>query len=767
MTCRFGGTKITEADRAAYKAAADAAATNKLTGPLGQYALPATQSFRDTLYNDAYLNAWNGVLSVTSLVQFTSYDAARYFFNGRGQIEITTSRTGGSGGLKNATWTTMLDSVTGMGIIYFNYNTTTSFLTNGNSGDADLKAALGFYQLTTSDQLLFEKLAPSGAYSDNKFRIYAKLVDGSGGAGSNSAIQFRLEWRDESANPNPTTYGPYGPFGVDENVDGIMSSIIQSFRPSGNNVSVPVPTTGIANNFAVTAIAPNTISYTIIPSVTTTNEGTTITYNITTTNLASGSIIYWTNNGTTSAADFNDGVNSGSVTINNNTASFTRVISNDLLTEGPETVQIILRTGSTAGPIVGSATSVNVNDTSLTPIIYSISSDLTGRQNEGTTITFTVTTQHFGSGTLFWNNIGTTVAADFTDNTNAGSVPIINDSGTFTRTIKADALTEGDETIIMTLRVGSVGGTTVATASTITVNDTSTTLLPSYSISTGLFAIGGGGGEPVNEGDSFTVSVSTNAAVSTSPIYWAWSGANITASDFGLTSLSGVMPINPGTISSQVFTVRADGLTEGQETAYLNFYTDAGLGTLLTSQSVGGTVTGNSRTIYINDTSQNLTVSPPLLSTPTSGRNYSTTFSASGGSGIYSYSCTSGNLIPGTSLDVNGNLSGTVISAGNYSFTITAKDSNNHIGSTAYAGSISANEVVTAPSQVSRFTTWNYQVDYGIPYGGFSINGGSYQLDARGHYYGEGNYGGATGTFTYTFVFNGSGTTRTVSINSV
>jgi hypothetical protein len=398
----------------------------------------------------------------------------------------------------------------------------------------------------------------------------------------------------------------------------------------------------------------------------------------------------------------------------------------------------------------------------LTPIIYSITASPAGQQNEGTTITFTVTTQHFGSGVLFWYNAGTTVGADFTDGANSGSVTITQDSGSFDRTIRNDALTEGTETIVMQLRVNSVNGTTVATCNTITVNDTSTTLLPVYAISTSLYS--NGSFEPVNEGDTFNLYVDTNAAVSSSPIYWNWTG--ITAARLGLTATYGALPIYPGVRSTQTFTVRADGITEGTTNAYLNLYSDAGLSTLLSSSSVGGTVSGNSRTIQINDTSTALSVSPSLLNAPTAGSNYSTVFSASAGSGIYSYSCTSGKLIPGTTLDVSGNLSGVVVSAGNYSFTITAKDSNNHLGSTSYSGSIAANETITAPSSVDKFTSWYYRVDYGIANGGFTINGNSYSLDSRGTYWGMASFGGATGTFNFTFVFNGSGTTRTVTINS-
>ena len=776
MICRFGGTKITETDRAAYKALADLAATNKLTGATGASALPATQSTRETLYNDSYINPWNGVLTAFSTVQFTSYDAARYFFNSRGQVELTTSRSAGSGGLKNATWTTMLDNVSGMGTVYFSYNTTVNKLTNGSNGSGSPQS-VGFYDLTTTDKLIFERLAPSGAYADNKFRIYAKLVDGNGGAGSNSCILFTVEWRDDSLNPNPTTYGPYGPFGIDETVDGTISSIIQILRPTGNNVSVPAPTIGIANNFVVTPSGSNAISYTLTPSVSTTNEGTTIAYTVTTTNLANGTVVYWTNSGSTQAADFVDGVNTGSITINSNTASFSRAVSNDTLTEGPETVQIVLRTGSTSGPVVASSTSIVVNDTSLTGITYQITASQTGTQPEGTgalgpgggtSILYTVTTANFGNGVLWWANTGTTIGDDFTDGQNSGTVPITTPAGqtagtgTFTRVVKKDEFTDGgNETIIITLRTGGPSGTLVATSATITITDSSTTVPPIYTITSNQFTVGGGlaATDTVSEGTEYLIYVDTNEKVPTSPIYWIVTGG-ATAADLSLTALSGALGINPGSRSTLRMFIRADNLTEGQEDCYLNFYSDAGFSQPLVA-------TGQTRTIRITDTSVALSISPTTVSTPTSGSNYGATFSAVNGSGIYSFSCTSGNLPVGTTLDTSGNLSGTVVTAGSYSFTITARDSNNALGSRSYSGNITANETVTAPSSVSRWTKWYWRVDYGIPNGAFTVNGVSYSLDARGTYWTFGDFQGNTGTATFTLVFNGSGTTRVITIQSV
>lgn len=111
-------------------------------------------------------------------------------------------------------------------------------------------------------------------------------------------------------------------------------------------------------------------TYTASPSTLVVNEGTTLTYNITTTNVADGTTLYWTNAGTTVAADFNDNANSGSFTVNTNAGTVIRQVKADNFTEGSETVVFNIRTGSVSGTIVETASTVTVNDTSLTPTFY-------------------------------------------------------------------------------------------------------------------------------------------------------------------------------------------------------------------------------------------------------------------------------------------------------------------------------------------------------------------------------------------------------------
>ena len=110
------------------------------------------------------------------------------------------------------------------------------------------------------------------------------------------------------------------------------------------------------------------ISYSISPNASAVNEGDTITYTITTVGVADGTTLYWTNSGTTVGADFTGSANSGSFTVTGGSATFTRVLANDYLTEGTETVVVDIRTGSTSGPIVATSGTVSVADTSI-PVV--------------------------------------------------------------------------------------------------------------------------------------------------------------------------------------------------------------------------------------------------------------------------------------------------------------------------------------------------------------------------------------------------------------
>ena len=235
------------------------------------------------------------------------------------------------------------------------------------------------------------------------------------------------------------------------------------------------------------------ISYTFGSIPTSINEGSSGTFNLNTTSVSNGTTLYWSiNHVTTTGADFT--ATSGSFTINSNTGSFSITTLSDSTSEGPETFTVSVLTGSPTGTVVTTSNSVTVNDTSIGSASFTFGSIPTSI-NEGSSGTFNLDTTNISNGTtLYWSiNHTTTTSADFS--ATSGSFTINSNTGSFNITPSADSLTEGGETFTVSILTGSPTGTIVTTSNSVTVNDTSTTPLPSPPIiynNSSAFASGGG-----------------------------------------------------------------------------------------------------------------------------------------------------------------------------------------------------------------------------------------------------------------------------------
>jgi hypothetical protein len=91
--------------------------------------------------------------------------------------------------------------------------------------------------------------------------------------------------------------------------------------------------------------------------------------------------------------------------------------------------------------------------------------------NEGSSLEFTVSSVGIPNGLHYWTV--ETGSGDFRDTSD--SFFLFNNSGSFQVVPTADATTEGAETFTVSIRTGSITGPVVATSSTITINDVSTT----------------------------------------------------------------------------------------------------------------------------------------------------------------------------------------------------------------------------------------------------------------------------------------------------
>lgn len=261
-------------------------------------------------------------------------------------------------------------------------------------------------------------------------------------------------------------------------------------------------------------------------------------------------------------------------------ATWTKVAVADLLTEGTESYNGIIRSESATGPLIATSNTGVISDTSLTP--GAAFNSTPGSFQEGTAGTFSVLAINY-TGTYYWTiNHITTVAADFV--AVSGSFPVSAGSGTFSITPTADATTEGSETFTVSIRFGSTSGTVMATSATQTIADTSYT--PSYAFASPATSI--------NEGVTTNYSVTTSGVASGTTLYWTIAHGTTVAADFS--AVSGSFTVT-GTYASSsgiaAVVTTADLTTEGSQTFTLQIRTG----------STAGTVVLTSATITIADTS--------------------------------------------------------------------------------------------------------------------------------------------------------------------
>lgn len=211
-----------------YDAAVTAITNNKFLIDSGEGTLESvTSSSRNT--------NWQVELQHVFTLDFSNANNARFFFNSGSDIRISLALTGQSGSKSN-TWSTLLSNI---GTVIFNYTSTTQ---SGSGGS--FPGTRGWYDMTTSYQNIFtQSVGGGGVYDENNVEIAARRNSGS------STLQFRIriidaDVGDQRSGPKP---GP----GIDEPVNGTISSTIQRFRATGSNVEVTAPSA--TNNTLLTA----------------------------------------------------------------------------------------------------------------------------------------------------------------------------------------------------------------------------------------------------------------------------------------------------------------------------------------------------------------------------------------------------------------------------------------------------------------------------------------------------------------------------------
>ena len=320
-------------------------------------------------YTNSTNGSWTNFLNQIFTVTFPTVEDRRHFFNAGGEIRFNAEVAYTGAQQKTADWQS---SMAAMGVISFTADDTYS---NSSTGSA---SNIGNNSLTSTYQLCYRKDAGT-TYSQSAYELYA-LQTGP------RTIQFKVFFTD----PN------LGGWSIDEPVFGDWTSSASLLIPDGsvtingtthNTVVIQNSQLPSGSNIVnLSANPPPVPSYNLSRSTSAASEGNSATITLSTTNVSNGTSIPYTITGVTTS-DINVPLQGSFVVGVNNTVTIT--FSNDLLTEGTETLTLALNNGS-------STISVNINDTSLTPPAagtllneYCSGDDLYGTYANGTGGTYT------------------------------------------------------------------------------------------------------------------------------------------------------------------------------------------------------------------------------------------------------------------------------------------------------------------------------------------------------------------------------------------
>jgi len=196
--------------------------------------------------------AWT--ITFTHTITWASADAARYFFNAGGRIKWETSKTS-TGNDGDAEWNDLANTL--VGDIYITGGTGTQTIAGGSytgttksggTGTPDtLLTTTGWYDLTTSDTLIYRQYADTAPYTGQYIAINAKT------AGTGTQLVLTTTWVDPGGDPAPggnnvisggtATNSPFSVFGT------APATVVTYFNPS---------TTYLSNSWGTPTIAATT-----------------------------------------------------------------------------------------------------------------------------------------------------------------------------------------------------------------------------------------------------------------------------------------------------------------------------------------------------------------------------------------------------------------------------------------------------------------------------------------------------------------------------
>jgi hypothetical protein len=153
----------------------------------------------------------------TITVTFASADQARYFFNAGGRLSLVASQTGDfTANAKETNWATLINAI---GTIHLDQLTSTRTGT-GETQTTD-GSAIGYWDLTTSNQTLIRLTQDTAPYTANYIDIFARVA---GAAGSNGGLGTQVIFQIDYVDGSPDG-------GFDDGISGTVRNRIDIVKP--------------------------------------------------------------------------------------------------------------------------------------------------------------------------------------------------------------------------------------------------------------------------------------------------------------------------------------------------------------------------------------------------------------------------------------------------------------------------------------------------------------------------------------------------------
>lgn len=205
-----------------------------------KFKLHSSQTSNDTIITATRTTSWNNplngsLLTHTAILTFDGYSTptpptgtisvsaanhVRAFFNSGGKVRISADRSGGTVSIKNTAWTNMLNQI---GEVWISYDQTVSSLGSGTG------SAIGWYNLTTTNQKVYQKDYSGSYYSANSYVVYARTNLAA------TQLILSIQFQDNATG------------GVDEDVDGTLNSYVGVYRASSTDSNYPFNVTAPSN----------------------------------------------------------------------------------------------------------------------------------------------------------------------------------------------------------------------------------------------------------------------------------------------------------------------------------------------------------------------------------------------------------------------------------------------------------------------------------------------------------------------------------------